>query len=61
MEKRQIKGELKRCTVFLESDHIESLDELARRYSKELGQRWTRSAVVRLAVGDFLTRMGRIV
>jgi len=49
-----------RCTLYLEDEHIEHLDELAKEYSKTLGQRWSRSAVVRLAVGDFLTRIGRI-
>jgi hypothetical protein len=44
----------------LEEEHIEHLDELAKEYSKTLGQRWTRSAVVRLAVGDFLTKLGKI-
>lgn len=61
MKKAKTREELKRCTIFLEADSIEYLDELARRYAKELGQRWTRSAVVRLAVGDFLTRMGKII
>jgi hypothetical protein len=53
--------ELRRCCVFLEEEHIEYLDELAKEYSKTLGQRWTRSAVVRLAVGDFLTKLGKII
>jgi hypothetical protein len=52
--------EIVRCTLYLEDEHIEHLDELAKEYSKALGQRWTRSAVVRLAVGDFLTKIGRI-
>ncbi len=52
--------ELRRCSVFLEAEHIEHLDELAKEYSRTLGQRWTRSAVLRLAVGDFLTKIGRI-
>jgi hypothetical protein len=52
--------ELRRCSVLLEEEHIEHLDELAKEYSKTLGQRWTRSAVVRLAVGDFLTKLGKI-
>ena len=52
--------EIVRCTLYLEEEHLEHLDELAKEYSAMLGQRWTRSAVVRLAVGDFLTKVGRI-
>lgn len=52
--------ELKRLTVMLEEDQIEKLKELAAEYKEKLGQRWTLSAMVRVAVGDFLTRMGKI-
>lgn len=52
--------ELKRLTVTLEEDQIEKLKELAAEYKEKLGQRWTLSAMVRVAVGDFLTRMGKI-
>ncbi|MEK7774167.1 MAG: hypothetical protein AAB307_07430 [Deltaproteobacteria bacterium] len=52
--------ELKKITVALEEDQIESLKELAREYKERLGQRWTLSAMVRVAVGDFLTKMGKM-
>lgn len=57
------KGEritLKRCTLYLEDEHLEMLDELAREYTERLGQRWTRSAVIRLALSDFLTKIGKM-
>lgn len=59
-KKHEEMEELIRCTIFLEEEHIESLDELAKEFSKNLGQRWTRSAVVRLAVGNFLTNMKKM-
>lgn len=51
---------LKRLTVMLEEDQVGKLKELAEEYKDKLGQRWTLSAMVRVAVGDFLTRMGKI-
>lgn len=52
--------ELKELTVTLEADQVEILEELAVQYSRELGQDWDLSAVLRVAVGHFLTKMGRI-
>lgn len=51
---------LKRLTVMLEEEQVEKLKELAGEYRKTLGQRWTISAMIRVAVGDFLTRMGKM-
>lgn len=50
----------KAITVSLEEDQIELLREIAGEYSERLGQRWSVSAVIRVAVGDLLTRMGKI-
>ncbi|HHL40120.1 MAG TPA: hypothetical protein ENJ37_06410 [Deltaproteobacteria bacterium] len=52
--------ELVRCTLYLEEDQLEALREVARSYTEELGQKWSVSAVVRLAVGDLLTKLGRL-
>ncbi|MBI5643176.1 MAG: hypothetical protein HY954_06845 [Deltaproteobacteria bacterium] len=52
--------ELKKISVSLEEDQIEMLKELASEYKSRLGQRWTLSAMVRVAVGDFLTKMGKM-
>lgn len=54
------KEKLKPCTIFLEDEQTEALDELAKEYTKAFGQRWTRGSVVRLAVGDFLTKIQKM-
>ncbi len=52
--------ELKEVTIELEEDQVEALEELAAQYRKRLGQDWDLGSVVRLAVGDFLTRLGKM-
>ena len=52
--------ELKDVVVCLEEEQIEALEELAKEYSVKLKQKWDLSAVVRVAVGDFLTKMGKM-
>ncbi|MDH4226148.1 MAG: hypothetical protein OEV59_00135 [Deltaproteobacteria bacterium] len=52
--------EMESITVTLECDQIEALEELAAEYSKKLSQAWDLSAVLRLAVGDFMARQGKI-
>ena len=51
--------ELKKVCVLLESEQVEVLKELAEEYTRIFGQRWSLSAVVRVAVGDFLSRLGK--
>ncbi|MFQ5736859.1 MAG: hypothetical protein ACE5GY_08360 [Thermodesulfobacteriota bacterium] len=51
---------LQKVSIMLEEEQVEKLRELAVEYREKLGQRWTMSAMVRVAVGDFLTRMGKI-
>lgn len=51
---------LQKITLNLEEDQVKVLKELAEQYSKELDQRWSVSAVARVAVGAFLTGIGRI-
>ncbi|MBI5599365.1 MAG: hypothetical protein HY890_06470 [Deltaproteobacteria bacterium] len=51
---------LVRVTVSLEEDQIAHLKEIAGEYREKLGSGWSLSAIMRVAVGDFLTRMGRI-
>ncbi|MBE9528697.1 MAG: hypothetical protein IME99_05615 [Proteobacteria bacterium] len=46
--------------VTLEADQVEMLKELAAEYKEQLNQAWDLSAVLRVAVGDFLTKLGRI-
>lgn len=52
--------ELKEVTIELEEDQLEALEELAGEYAERLGQEWDLGAVVRVAVGDFLTRLGKM-
>ena len=52
--------ELVELTVTLEADQVEILEEMAKKYAAELAQDWDLSAVLRVAVGHFLTKMGRI-
>lgn len=47
-------------SVLLEEDSIGLLEEVAREYTEKLGQKWDLSAVVRLAVGDLLTKLGKM-
>lgn len=51
--------ELKKISLMLEVDQIEALRELAEEYKDKLGQRWSISAMVRTAVGGFLSNMGK--
>ncbi len=47
--------------VTLEEDQLEELKKLAKEYTEELNQDWDVSAVIRVAVGDFLNKLGRIL
>jgi hypothetical protein len=47
--------------VTLEEDQLEELKKLAKEYTDELSQDWDVSAVIRVAVGDFLNKLGRIL
>ncbi|MBI5885097.1 MAG: hypothetical protein HZB85_00725 [Deltaproteobacteria bacterium] len=51
---------LKRVTVMLEEEQVEMLKELAEEYQAKLGKGWNMSAIMRVAVGDFLTKMGKM-
>ena len=48
-------------SVTLEEDQLEELKKLAKEYTEELSQDWDVSAVIRVAVGDFLNKLGRIL
>lgn len=51
---------LQKVSIMLEEEQVEMLRDLAVEYRKKLGQKWTMSAMVRVAVGDFLSKMGKI-
>jgi hypothetical protein len=52
--------ELRAVTIELEADQIEALEELSAEYARELGADWDLGAVVRVAVGDCLTKLGKM-
>ena len=58
-EKGHEHEEFKRISLLLEEEQVEMLRMLASEYKAKLGQKWTISAMVRVAVGDFLTKMGK--
>jgi hypothetical protein len=52
---------LKQTTLYLEEEVLDALEELAEEYSKETGQKWSKGAVVRVALSEFFTRRGKIL
>jgi hypothetical protein len=50
-----------RTSVHLEEEVLEALEELALEYSRETGQKWSRGAVIRLALSEFFSRRGKIL
>lgn len=52
---------LVKTSVFLEEEVIEALEELAGQFSKETGQKWSKGAVIRLALSEFFSKRGRIL
>lgn len=54
------KEALKRFTVYLEEEQVEALQEVARELRQAYGGRWSRGAVLRLALSQFLTQRGRL-
>ncbi len=51
---------LVKTSIYLEEEMLEVLDEFARKYTDETGKRWSRGAVVRLALSEFFARQGVI-
>jgi hypothetical protein len=52
---------LKKISICLEEEVIEALEELAEEYSKETGQKWSKGAVIRLALSEFFTKRGKML
>lgn len=52
---------LVKTTVYLEGEIIEALEEFAEKYTRETGKRWSKGAVIRLALSEFFTRQGRML
>jgi len=52
---------LVKTTVNLEAEVMEALEELTKEYSAETGQKWSRGAVIRVALSEFFSRRGKIL
>jgi len=52
---------LKKTSVYLEEEVLEALEEAAFELRKETGIKWSKGAVIRLALSDFFTRKGKIL
>jgi len=55
------KEKLIKTTIHLEEEVLEALEELAKEYSKETGQKWSKGAVIRVALSEFFSRRGKII
>ena len=50
-----------KTSVYLEEEVLEALEEFAETYTKETGKRWSKGAVIRLALSEFFARQGKIL
>lgn len=59
MEEEQEK--LVKTSLYIEEEVLEALEEMAEKLQRETGKRWSRGAVIRVALSDFFSRQGRIL
>jgi hypothetical protein len=52
---------LKKTSVYLEEEVFEALEQAALELEKDTGMRWSKGAVIRLALSDFFTRRGKML
>jgi len=52
---------LKKITIYLEEEVIEALEEVAEEFSRETKKRWSKGAVIRVALSEFFSRRGKIL
>ena len=52
---------LKKTSVYLEEEVLEALEKAALELEKETGMKWSKGAVIRLALSDFFTRKGKML
>ncbi|MBI4681475.1 MAG: CopG family transcriptional regulator [Nitrospirae bacterium] len=55
------KEKLIKTTVYLEEEVIEALEEAAKEFEKQTGMKWSKGAVIRVALSDFFTRKGKVL
>ncbi len=58
---KEEKEKLVRTSVYLEEEVMEALGEAAREFEKQTGMKWSKGAVIRVALSDFFTRRGKIL
>lgn len=52
---------LVKTSVYLEDEIHHALEEFAKKYSAETGQKWSKGAVIRVALSEFFSRRGKIL
>jgi len=52
---------LVKTSVYLEEEVLEALEDVAKEYSRETGQKWSRGGVIRVALSEFFSRRGKIL
>ena len=52
---------LKKISISIEKEVLEAIEELVEEYSKETGQKWSKGAVIRLALSEFFSKRGKIL
>lgn len=55
------KEKLIKTSVYLEEEVLEALEEAAEEFEKTTGMKWSKGAVIRVALSDFFTRRGKIL
>ncbi len=61
MKEMEEEEKLVKTSVHLEGEVLEALEELALEYTKETGKKWSRGAVIRLALSEFFSHRGKIL
>lgn len=59
--KSEEQEKLVKTTVYLEEEVLEELENVAKEYARETGQKWSRGGVIRVALSEFFTRRGKIL
>lgn len=52
---------LVKITVYLEEEVLDAIEELQDEYSKETRKKWSKGAVIRLALSEFFTKRGKML
>lgn len=52
---------LKKISISIEEEVLEAIEELAEEYSKETCRKWSKGAVIRVALSEFFSKRGKIL